>query len=107
MDFGTYYASKSFYDPIGKRQIVWGWIYEDRPNAEQQGCSRVQSLPREIQIDAELNRWIARPIRELQKLRDESTYRQYVNLQVNPSGSPVLLDGVLGIQYEIKAKFLA
>lgn len=27
-DYGTYYASKSFYDPSKKRRVNWGWIYE-------------------------------------------------------------------------------
>lgn len=25
-DFGQFYASKTFYDPVKKRQILWGWV---------------------------------------------------------------------------------
>ena len=28
LDYGRYYASKTFYDPEKERRILWGWINE-------------------------------------------------------------------------------
>ncbi|VAH49965.1 unnamed protein product [Triticum turgidum subsp. durum] len=27
-DYGKFYASKTFYDPVGRRRVLWGWIGE-------------------------------------------------------------------------------
>ena len=28
-DFGQFYASKTFFDPVKQRQILWGWVAEE------------------------------------------------------------------------------
>ena len=45
-------ASKTFYDPAKKRQILWGWVAEEgsAPHAGEDWSS-IQSLPREVRID--------------------------------------------------------
>ncbi|CAE7573020.1 CWINV3, partial [Symbiodinium pilosum] len=48
LDYGFYYASKSFYDPILKIQIIFGWIGEHGPA---KGWSGAQSLPRAVEYD--------------------------------------------------------
>jgi beta-fructofuranosidase len=30
-DGGIFYASKTFWDPVKNRRILWGWIAEDYP----------------------------------------------------------------------------
>lgn len=45
-DYGNFYALKTFYDPIKKRRIVWGWANEsDSMNADKaKGWSGIQVL---------------------------------------------------------------
>ena len=51
-DFGQFYASKTFYDPAKKRQILWGWVAEEGPAPHPgEDWSSIQSLPRSILID--------------------------------------------------------
>lgn len=33
-DYGKFYASKSFYDPVKKRRIIWGWSNESDTEAQ-------------------------------------------------------------------------
>lgn len=43
-DYGKFYASKTFYDSLNKRRILWGWINESLPKADyiRQGWSGIQ-----------------------------------------------------------------
>jgi len=52
-DFGIFYASKSFYDPAGMRQIVFGWATEDDSQASfvARGWAGVQTLPRQVMLN--------------------------------------------------------
>ena len=54
LDYGSYYAPKSFRAPDGRR-ILWGWIPEARPQAEYAaaGWAGAMSLPRVLGVDAE------------------------------------------------------
>ncbi|OQU98209.1 Glycosyl hydrolase family 32 domain-containing protein [Cladophialophora immunda] len=52
-DFGLLYAATTFRDPLGDKQVVWGWITEeDLPQAlvDKQGWSGMVSLPREVTL---------------------------------------------------------
>ena len=52
-DHGCLYAANSFYDPIMKRQVVYGWITdEDLPDHRRhaQGWSGLVSLPRTVYL---------------------------------------------------------
>ncbi len=44
LDYGKYYASKSFFDPVKKRQIMWAWVPESCPQEMdlQKGWSSIQ-----------------------------------------------------------------
>eukprot|EP01084_Bolivina_argentea_P315790 547241_1 len=51
LDYGSVYASKTFYDSKNDRQILWGWIQEERDTANFTNLNNwagVQTLPREI-----------------------------------------------------------
>jgi len=70
-DFGQFYASKTFYDPVKKRQILWGWVAEEgrSPHAGEDWSS-IQSLPRSVLIDpTNTSRLMFPPIEELETLR--------------------------------------
>lgn len=52
-DHGCLYASNSFWDPVTKRNIVFGWIQEEdhsKTLAESQGWQGVISLPRVLDL---------------------------------------------------------
>ncbi|EED18153.1 Glycosyl hydrolases family 32 superfamily [Talaromyces stipitatus ATCC 10500] len=52
-DSGLYYAANSFWDPISKQQVVFGWITEeDLPDTlrHRQGWSGLISLPRVLKL---------------------------------------------------------
>ncbi|KAH8600400.1 glycosyl hydrolase [Bisporella sp. PMI_857] len=52
-DHGCLYASNSFWDPVTKRNIVFGWIQEEdhsKSLAESQGWQGVISLPRVLDL---------------------------------------------------------
>lgn len=45
-DYGKFYASKTFYDSLKKRRILWGWVNESLPRQEyvNQGWSGLQVI---------------------------------------------------------------
>jgi beta-fructofuranosidase len=53
LDYGTFYAANSFYDPISAHRVVFGWILEEDLSdeiRELQGWSGFISLPRAISM---------------------------------------------------------
>lgn len=52
LDYGAYYAAKTQIDNHGRR-IVWGWIPEQRPEAEYRaaGWACMMSLPRRLRLE--------------------------------------------------------
>ena len=69
LDYGAYYAPKSFLAPDGRR-ILWGWIPETRPQAEYAaaGWAGCMSLPRVLGVNAE-DQLTMRVAAEAEKLR--------------------------------------
>ena len=61
IDMGQFYASKDFYDPVGKRRINWGWA--------QVPPSSTQTLPREVTWHPELQQLVYAPLAEQDALR--------------------------------------
>lgn len=52
-DHGCFYAANSFFDPVAKRQVVYGWITDDDlPDSlrHAQGWSGLISLPRTLEL---------------------------------------------------------
>ncbi|KAJ5741069.1 hypothetical protein N7493_000941 [Penicillium malachiteum] len=53
LDHGSFYAANSFWDPVGKKNILFGWILEDdlpEPLREEQGWAGMLSLPRMLEL---------------------------------------------------------
>jgi sucrose-6-phosphate hydrolase SacC (GH32 family) len=68
---GAFYASKSFYDEVHQRQVVWGWIMEEGGPAESYGWQGMQSLPREMRLNVAAQQIDMEPIPELSALRSD------------------------------------
>ncbi|XP_060203406.1 acid beta-fructofuranosidase AIV-18 [Lycium barbarum] len=105
LDYGKYYASKTFYDPKKQRRVLWGWVGEtDSESADlQKGWSSVQSFPRTVLYDKKtgtnLLQW---PVEEIESLRARDPIVKQLNLQ---PGSIELLHVNSAAQLDIEASF--
>lgn len=78
-DYGNFYASKTktFYDPVKQRRILWGWANESDSWTvdEAKGWAGIQAIPRKVWLDSrggkQLLQW---PVEEVEQLR-----RKYVS----------------------------
>uniref|UniRef100_A0A0D9W7L5 beta-fructofuranosidase n=1 Tax=Leersia perrieri TaxID=77586 RepID=A0A0D9W7L5_9ORYZ len=104
-DYGKFYASKTFYDPVGRRRVLWGWIGEtDSERADiLKGWASVQSIPRTVLLDTKtgsnLLQW---PVVEVENLRMRG--KSFDGLTISP-GSVVPLDVGKATQLDIEAVF--
>ncbi|XP_044955906.1 sucrose:sucrose 1-fructosyltransferase-like [Hordeum vulgare subsp. vulgare] len=104
-DYGRYDASKSFYDPVKQRRIVWGYVVEtDSWTADAaKGWANLQSIPRTVELDektrANLIQW---PVEELDTLRINTTDLSGITVG---AGSVVSLPLHQTSQLDIEASF--
>ncbi|KEG08339.1 beta-fructofuranosidase-like protein [Trypanosoma grayi] len=85
VDYGTWYASKPYFDPVLKRTILWGWIPEEqdiKAAASAKGWSGVIGMPRNIEYDEVARKLRTYPIPELESLR-RNTRRETVLVGAN------------------------
>ncbi|KAK7263848.1 hypothetical protein RJT34_31445 [Clitoria ternatea] len=105
LDYGRYYASKTFYDPHKQRRVLWGWINEsDSESADlKKGWASLQTIPRTVEFDrktrANLLLW---PVEEVESLRLNSF--EFEGVVVKP-GSVVPLNIGPATQLDIFAEF--
>lgn len=105
VDYGKYYASKTFYDQNKERRILWGWIGEtDNAGADLlKGWASVQTVPRTVVFDEKTKTNIIQwPVEEVEGLRLNST--EFTNVLLEP-GSIVPLNVTPATQLDITAKF--
>ncbi|CAN4085290.1 unnamed protein product [Withania somnifera] len=105
LDYGKYYASKTFYDPKEQRRILWGWIGEtDSESADlQKGWASVQSIPRTVLYDKKTGTHLLQwPVEEIESLRAGDPILMEVNLQ---PGSIELIDVDSAAQLDIESSF--
>uniref|UniRef100_A0ACD5UCI6 Uncharacterized protein n=2 Tax=Avena sativa TaxID=4498 RepID=A0ACD5UCI6_AVESA len=104
-DYGKFYASKTFYDPVRRRRVLWGWVGEsDSERADiLKGWSSLQSIPRTVLLDRKTGRNLLQwPVVEVENLRMRG--RRFEFLAVQP-GSVVPLDVGKATQLDIEAVF--
>ncbi|TVU29873.1 hypothetical protein EJB05_21462, partial [Eragrostis curvula] len=70
-DYGNFYASKTFYDPVKRRRILWGWANESDSVTDDRakGWAGIQAIPRKIWLDPSGKQLLQWPIEEVEKLR--------------------------------------
>ncbi|KAJ7516144.1 hypothetical protein O6H91_22G044800 [Diphasiastrum complanatum] len=104
-DYGKFYASKTFYDPVQERRILWGWVNESDSELDdiKKGWASVQTIPRTLVLDnhtgSNLLQW---PIHELESLRGDKVVKQDILLD---GGAMVKVDGASGSQLDIEVTF--
>ncbi|XP_045788068.1 beta-fructofuranosidase, cell wall isozyme-like [Trifolium pratense] len=103
-DYGKFYASKTFYDDVKKRRVLWGWINESSTQEDdvQKGWSGIQGIPRTLWLDKSGNQLIQWPIVEIEKLRTN-----HVNLhsKVLKGGTLLEISGVTAAQADVEISF--
>uniref|UniRef100_A0A2N9HZ43 Beta-fructofuranosidase n=1 Tax=Fagus sylvatica TaxID=28930 RepID=A0A2N9HZ43_FAGSY len=105
LDYGRYYASKTFYDPKKERRILWGWINETDTEDDDlaKGWASVQTIPRTVLFDNKTGTNVVQwPVEEVETLRLNST--EFDSVLVEP-GSVVELNIGTATQLDIFAEF--
>ncbi|KAI3728114.1 hypothetical protein L6452_16744 [Arctium lappa] len=71
-DYGKYYASKSFFDPVKNRRILMAWVNESDSEADDiaKGWSGLQSFPRSFWLDQNQKQLVQWPIEEIEMLHE-------------------------------------
>ncbi|KAG1354491.1 beta-fructofuranosidase 1 [Cocos nucifera] len=104
-DYGKFYASKTFYDPVKERRVLWGWTAEtDSEWADLlKGWASLQTIPRTVLYDDETkSNLIQWPVDEVESLR--SSKQEFSNIKLS-TGSVVPLDVTQATQVDIEAEF--
>ncbi|GAB4858797.1 Beta-fructofuranosidase, soluble isoenzyme I [Ancistrocladus abbreviatus] len=105
VDYGKYYASKTFYDQDKVRRILWGWVGETDTAADnlRKGWASVQTIPRVVTFDKKTRTNILQwPVEELESLRSSS--EQFDGIFLEP-GSVMQLNISSAAQLDISAEF--
>ncbi|KAL9249363.1 Acid beta-fructofuranosidase-like protein [Drosera capensis] len=104
-DYGKFYASKTFFDEVKKRRVLWGWVPEsDSEDTDiRKGWASVQAIPRTIWLDQKtgtnLLNW---PVEEVESLR--MSHKDFLSITVQ-AGSIVPLDVGSATELDIIAEF--
>ncbi|KAJ1442814.1 Glycosyl hydrolase family 32, N-terminal [Sesbania bispinosa] len=104
MDYGKFYASKSFFDYAKNRRIVWGWVPESDTTQDdiEKGWAGLQTIPRHVWLDKTGKRLIQWPIEELEKLRDKQI--SITGEKLVP-GSTLEVTGITASQADVEVLF--
>ncbi|KAH9536138.1 hypothetical protein CY35_17G091200 [Sphagnum magellanicum] len=104
-DYGKFYASKTQYDPVKNRHVVWAWVSESDSQAMDiaKGWSSVLAIPRTLALDSKtginLIQW---PIEEVNALRMGQVSKTDVKLD---AGAVVQVEGAAGGQLDVEVVF--
>ncbi|KAK7312080.1 hypothetical protein VNO77_35649 [Canavalia gladiata] len=105
LDYGRYYASKTFYDQHKMRRVLWGWINEsDTEIADlKKGWASLQTIPRTVVFDKKTRSNVVQwPVEEVESLRLSSFEFEGVEVK---AGTVVPLDIGPATQLDIFAEF--
>lgn len=105
LDYGKYYASKTFYDQNKQRRVLWGWIGETDLEAVDimKGWASLQAIPRTIVYDKKTGTNVLQwPVEEVENLRSGEPITAEANLG---PGSIVPIHVSEGTQLDITATF--
>ncbi|XP_023768664.1 beta-fructofuranosidase, insoluble isoenzyme CWINV3 [Lactuca sativa] len=104
LDYGIYYASKSFFDPVKNRRIMTAWVNETDSEADviAKGWSGVQAFPRSIWLDKNQKQLLQWPIEEIEMLHENEVSFQNKKLE---GGSLHEIQGITASQADVKISF--
>ncbi|KAL4325840.1 hypothetical protein GQ457_11G016940 [Hibiscus cannabinus] len=104
IDYGKFYASKTFFDSKKNRRILFAWVNESDSSEDdiQKGWSGLQAIPRQIWLDRTGKQLVQWPVEELNSLRDNQVN---VNGKQLESGSVFEVSGITASQADIEIMF--
>ncbi|KAK6935219.1 Glycosyl hydrolase family 32, N-terminal [Dillenia turbinata] len=105
VDYGKFYASKTFYDQKKKRRVLWGWMPEaDSESSDvKKGWASVMAVPRTILFDKKTGSNVLQwPVVEIESLRARCT--KFNKVEIKP-GSVLPLKIGKATQLDIIAEF--
>ncbi|KAL4342007.1 hypothetical protein GQ457_08G003820 [Hibiscus cannabinus] len=104
IDYGKFYASKTFFDSKMNRRIIWAWVNESDSSEDdiQKGWSGLQAIPRQIWLDRTGKQLVQWPVEELNNLRDNQVYVYGKQLK---SDSVFEVSGITASQADIEIMF--
>ncbi|KAK1430847.1 hypothetical protein QVD17_13892 [Tagetes erecta] len=103
-DYGNFYASKSFYDDLKNRRVLWAWVPESDSEEDdiKKGWAGLQSFPRALWIDRSGKQLIQWPVDEIESLRENEV--KFQNKKLAP-GSVVEIQGITASQADVTISF--
>ncbi|XVE75947.1 hypothetical protein DITRI_Ditri12bG0133200 [Diplodiscus trichospermus] len=103
-DYGNFYASKTFFDPVKNRRILWGWANEsDSKLADvKKGWAGIQLIPRTVLLDPNGKQLVQWPVEELETLRREKVQMQNKMLK---HGDLIEIKGITASQADVEITF--
>ncbi|KAH7516564.1 hypothetical protein FEM48_Zijuj10G0148400 [Ziziphus jujuba var. spinosa] len=94
-DYGNFYASKTFYDPLKHRRILWGWANESDAQLD-------DTIPRKVWLDPSGKQLVQWPVEELESLRGNKVEKSNVKLK---KGDHVEVEGITAAQADVEVTF--
>ncbi|XP_023547715.1 beta-fructofuranosidase, insoluble isoenzyme 1-like [Cucurbita pepo subsp. pepo] len=103
-DYGNFYASKSFYDPMKKRRVLWGWANESDSVQDDvsKGWAGIQAIPRTVWLDPSGKQLLQWPVMELNRLRRKRVMMIHQKLD---KGQNVEIKGITAAQADVEVIF--
>ncbi|KAL5579471.1 hypothetical protein UlMin_011913 [Ulmus minor] len=103
-DYGKFYASKTFFDHVKGRRILWGWINESSSVKDdiKKGWSGVQAIPRTLWLDKSGKQLLQWPVPEIEKLRVNQVK---LPNKVLKGGSVIEVSGITATQADVDVSF--
>ncbi|XP_037449281.1 beta-fructofuranosidase, insoluble isoenzyme 4-like [Triticum dicoccoides] len=104
IDYGNFYASKSFFDSKKGRRIIWGWSKEAdcRSDDVAKGWAGIHTIPRTIWLDNDGKQLLQWPVDEIESLRTNEINHQ--GLELN-KGDLFEINGVDNFQADVEIDF--
>ncbi|KAF8007897.1 hypothetical protein BT93_K1788 [Corymbia citriodora subsp. variegata] len=104
LDYGNFYASKTFFDPVKNRRLLWGWANESdtAKSDSKKGWAGIQSIPRKVWLHSNEKQLLQWPIEELETLRGQKVHMSSVKLN---KGEHVEIKGIAAAQADVDVVF--
>ncbi|KAM0070508.1 putative glycosidase [Helianthus debilis subsp. tardiflorus] len=103
-DYRRFYASKSFFDDVKNRRVLWAWVpeYESQQDDIEKGWAGLQSFPRAVWLDGSGRQLIQWPVEEIESLRETEVRLENKKLA---SHSVFEIEGVTAAQADVIISF--
>ncbi|XP_020573357.1 beta-fructofuranosidase, insoluble isoenzyme 4-like [Phalaenopsis equestris] len=103
-DYGSFYASKTFFDSDKRRRVLWAWSNESDTISDDivKGWAGVLTVPRAIWLHKNGKQLMQWPVRELESLRREKIELKDVEVS---KGGLIEIKGVKTSQADIEVEF--